>query len=78
VARTLPPYPQTGDGEADAFRGDRELMFFAQVGLQQPRRPDRGALAEFARVSLDDGVNKRINDAVRGARTPATRRVRES
>lgn len=48
-------------------------MRLRQVLPQQPGRPDRGAVAQLARVGVDDAVNERVNDARRGARATAAR-----
>ena len=46
-------------------------MHLLQVALQQRRRPARGVVAIVARVGLDDGLDKRINDPQGGRRPTA-------
>src|SRR5215207_5895827 len=71
AARALPTDAEARERVRDAALRNRELMRLRQVLPQQPGRPDRGAVAQLARVGVDDAVNERVNDAVRGARATA-------
>src|SRR5215213_248433 len=78
VARALPTDAEARERVRDAALRDRHLMRLRQVLTQQPGRPDRGAVTQLARVSVDDAVNEWVDDAVRGTRATAARQGAEA
>lgn len=73
MAGALPTDAEARERVGDAALRDGEVMRLRQVLPQQPGRPDRGAVAQLTRVGVNDAVNERVDDAVRGARAAAAR-----
>jgi hypothetical protein len=77
VARELPTDPEPGDGTMNAALRDLDVMGILEVAPEQFRRPDRLPVAELARISINDAVENRVNDAERRRRAARARPIGE-
>lgn len=71
----LPTDAQACQGEADTLAGNRHLVNFPEVVPQETIRPTGGAIAELARVLVDDGREQRLNDPAGGAGASGAGRI---
>src|SRR5512135_2884724 len=78
MAWPLPPHSQPCDGQAHTLARDSDPMHLFQVLPQERSGPDRGVVARFAGIGVDDFSDQRIDDP-QGRGGPAwARGIRQS
>src|SRR5512135_3366836 len=64
MARPLPPDPQACDRTADRPVADLDVVVLLEVSAQERGGPDRGMIAEVARIRVDHRGDQRIDSTI--------------